>query len=152
MKINLILNGHPLSGYTNVDPHGFGEAGKVVGDFTNLDDIVEDSEATEILALDVIDFLEPDSIEKTISHWVSKLRRGGKIVIGGRDLWQISKAVYYKLIDIKEANEAIRGGGDFARFNQSTIQELISVLESHNLKILKKRINKFDISVEAQRP
>ena len=63
MKINLLLDGHALSGYKNIDPYGYGDETKVVGDVENLHDIVEDAEATEILALDIIDFLPLDSIE-----------------------------------------------------------------------------------------
>ena len=151
MKVNLILDGHPLSGYVNIDPHGFGEESKVVGGVENLDEFVEDSEATEILALDIIDFLPPDLVLPTIQHWITKLRHGGKIVIGGKDLWQISKALYYKIINTKQANEAIHGNEKKLRHNQLTMEELTSILEKQDLKILKKRINSLDMSVEAQR-
>jgi len=152
MKINLILDGHALSGYKNIDPYGYGDETKVVGDVENLDDMVEDAEATEILALDIIDFLPPESIEAAIGHWVSKLRHGGKIAIGGKDLWQISKALYQKILDLEEANEVIHGTQEKPRISNFTIDKLINTLESRGLQILKKRINKFDMVVEAQRP
>ena len=152
MKINLILDGHPLSGYRNIDPYGFGDETKTVGDIHNLNDIVEDAEATEILALDVIDFMPSDTVLTAISHWVSKLRHRGTIVIGGKDLWQISKAIHQKILDITEANEAIHGTEEKPRLSHLTIDRLVSIMEDQGLKILKKRVNKFDMVVEAQRP
>jgi hypothetical protein len=152
MKINLILDGHPLSGYKNIDPHGYGDEAKTVGDLENLHDIVEDAEATEILALDIIDFLPLNSVEPAISHWISKLRHGGKIAIGGKDLWQISKASYQKILGLAEANEVIHGTQERPRISHLTIDILIEILEKQGLQIIKKRINKFDMTVEAQRP
>ena len=142
MKINLILDGHPLSGYKNIDPHGYEDETKTVGDLENLHDIVEDAEATEILALDIIDFLPLNSVEPAISHWVSKLRHGGKIAIGS----------YQKILGLAEANEVIHGTQERPRISHLTIDTLIEILEKQGLQVIKKRVNKFDMTVEAQRP
>ena len=92
MKLNLLWGtGHPLSGYTNIDPHSYNKEGIVNGDITKLDEFVEDSEATEILATNIIDYLPYYIVGSTISAWVKKLRRGGKIIIGGVEIQELCK-------------------------------------------------------------
>ena len=87
MRINLMWgNGSPLSGYTNVDPHSYDKEGVINSDITDLNDIVGDSEATEILVADVIDYLPKEIVAKAIGHWVTKLRHKGKIVMMALEL------------------------------------------------------------------
>ena len=155
MKVNIIINGHALSGYTNIDPHGFGDDSKVLGDVSNIDEHVENSEAREILAHDVINFLPYEQIDSVISDWVKKLRHGGKIVILGKDLWHLCKAYSQKLVSTEQFNSALFGeqshSGDY-RLSHITMPELAMKLEALGLKVVKKRVNGYEMVVEAIRP
>jgi hypothetical protein len=75
MKVNLMWGGTPKNGYTNIDPYGNPEDPLVINNLvTDIDDIVDDCEATEIVAEDVIDFLERNEMKLAIQHWARKLR------------------------------------------------------------------------------
>lgn len=156
MRINLMWgNGQPLSGYVNVDPHTYNKEGVVNADVTNLDDIVGNSEATEIIASDVIDYLPKDIAQKTIAHWITKLRHKGKIVIGGHDLYEISKIVSQKGVDIDEISGIIHGSQNQPwefKTSHTTAPKLAENLEQHGLRVLKKRVSGFKMIVEAVRP
>ena len=156
MKVNLMWGqGHPLSGYLNVDPHTFGVEGVNTGDVTDLDGYVNDSEATEILELDIIDFLPLDMAGKAMHNWVKKLRHGGKIVVGGTDVSLVCMMFNKKALDLTQFNKIIHGeqksGWDF-KASHLSIKELAELLEGLGLNILKKRHSHFQMSVEAQRP
>lgn len=166
MKLNLILNGEPLTGYTNVDPYGFNNSDKVVADLRNLDDVVDDAEAEEIIAEDVIDFLPLNDIESAINHWIKKLRHGGRIVIGGVDMYEVCKAFSSYSIDLATTNRILHGPQDKPyneRHANFTIIGLSDFLEERGLKILSKRVYGFNLNdveqrkqfhmfVQAQRP
>jgi hypothetical protein len=156
MKINLLWgNGDPISGYVNIDPHSYDKENVTNGDVTNLDDIVEDSEATEILAGDIIDYLPFDLAIKAIGHWTKKLRHKGKLTVGGNDLYEISKIFAQRAIDLKEALDILHGTQhkpwEF-KASHTTVSDLAEVLEAHGLTVLKKRVNGFRMVVEAVRP
>lgn len=153
MKVNLIMGGKAMSGYLNIDPHGFGEDNKVIGEINNLDEYVGDAEATEILALDIINYLPIEEVEEVISNWISKLRHGGKIVIGGKDILSVSKIFAQGAINLVTVNKEIFGENDVLNKRKShiTLRYISELLKVKGLKILKKRINGTSISVEAIR-
>jgi len=156
MRINLMWgNGSPLSGYTNVDPHSYDKEDVVNGDITDLNDIVDDSEATEILVADVIDYLPRAMVAKTISHWVTKLRHKGRIVIGGHDIYEITKIMSQQGISAEEISDVLHGTQNHPwefKASHTTAADLAKTLEQHGLKILKKRVSGFKMIVEAIRP
>ena len=121
----------------------------------NLDHVADDSECNEIIAEDMVDFLSSDDLEKTIQHWVSKLRHSGKIVIGGTDMYEVCKHFFQKGISTKDANILIHGeqkeAWDF-RINQTTIENLESILSNLGIDILKKRSSNFKMVIEGERP
>lgn len=156
MRINLMWgNGSPLSGYTNVDPHSYDKEGVINSDITDLNDIVGDSEATEILVADVIDYLPKEIVAKAIGHWVTKLRHKGRIVIGGHDIYEITKIVSQQGISAEEISSVLHGEQNNPwefKASHTTATDLAKTLEEHGLKILKKRVSGFKMIVEAIRP
>lgn len=156
MRINLMWgNGSPLSGYTNIDPHSYDKDGVINADVTDLNDIVGDSEAVEILATNVIDYLPKEIASKAIGHWVSKLRHKGKIVIGGHDIYEIAKIISQHGVSIEEISDVLHGQQNNPwefKASHTTAADLASTLEEYGLKVLKKRVNGFKMVVEAIRP
>ena len=142
MKLNLLWSGHALNGYVNVDPFGFGDENKVVADLKNLDDVVDDSEAMEIIAEDIIDFLPLGDVEDAINHWIKKLRHGGRIIVGGVDMFEACKAFSTYTIDLAMANYLLHGAQEQPweeRHANFTLLGLAQFLEDRGLKIITKR-------------
>jgi len=157
MKLHISVGkGFTKPGYLNIDPiTGQGNELSVKADIRKLDEFVSDSECTEIIAENVLDYLEAGEADQALQHWVKKLRHGGKIIIGGTDAHQISKMFYYKEIDIEKFN--LLTHGQFSApwdvfMSHTTIEDLLQKLESYGIKILKKRIDGFNLVIEGERP
>ena len=153
MKIRITVGEkEELNGYINVDPITKFEG--VPSDLRNLDDIASDAECTEIISDDVIDYLDKEDYLAALSHWVKKIRRGGKIIVTSVDAYQVAKSFYRKNIDIATFNTAIHGNFSApwdVRLSHTTIEELSDLLKSQGLTITKKRINGIKLIVEAER-
>ena len=90
-----------------------------------------------------------------MSNWFKKIRIGGKIIIGGVDLFEVCKSFSQYRIDITEANRLIHGEQQKpymfrkANFTALGISEYIS--EKFGFKIIKKRINNYHMIIESER-
>ncbi len=108
MKINLLRNSNEiLNGYINID--NFHGEGKVQCDVANLDAVVDDSFATEILAKNILEFYEYGKIPSILTNWFKKLRHGGKITIVVTDYRGISKAISRDMLNIEQALQLLYG-------------------------------------------
>ena len=158
MRVSITIGAEQFkNGYLNIDPVAAeaGVEGSVKADVRNLDDLVMDSECVEIVAEDVLDYLVFEEAKAAIAHWVKKLRHGGKIIISGTDACEVCKQVVQKTIDINEFNHLVHG--EFSqpwdvKMSHMSIESLQNELESHGIKVLKKRINGFSMVIEGERP
>lgn len=157
-KVNLIHGeGDVLDTHLNINPFAKKtEEGMLVrGDLTNIDKYVDDAEAEEIIAMDVIDYIPTTKTVESISNWISKLAIGGRIVIGGIDMIVISKSIADYSLDIASANLLIHGRQDQpylikrASFSAYDLAEYLELM--HGLGIVKKDITNYKMFVEAQR-
>jgi len=156
-KVNLIYGiGDVMHTHLNINPFAEDESDVIIrADITNLDKYVDDSELKELVALDVIDYLPMEKTESAISNWIKKIRIGGSVVLGGVDLFEVSKSLCQYRIDITEANMLIHGEQKKpymtrrANFTAIGLSEYLQ--ERFNLQIIKKRINNYKMIVEARR-
>ena len=148
MKINILIGGADKNGYLNIC------ALKDL-EIRNLDEYVDNAECFEIIAEDIVDYMPKQELPQVLDNWVSKLRHQGTIVIGGTDVYEVCKMFAQEALSLEELNNLMHGeqsqGWD-VRLNQLTLQQMCSELEGRGLKVLKKRINGFKFSVEAERP
>jgi hypothetical protein len=162
-KINLLFGvGDVLDTHTNINPFATKEQLEEFGskiirdDIFNLDKYVDNSEANEILAYDVIDYIPLDRHEEVIENWVGKIRIGGRIVIGGTDLFEVCKSFSQYKIGSSEANELIHGSQEKPYLIKKLTHTALGMSEhlknKFNLKIKKKRISGYKMIVEAERP
>ena len=156
MKINLMYGrGQNLQGYTNINAIPTEEEDVIVSDPSDLNFFVDDAEAESIIAYDVINFLPKGSMIPTIEHWIKKLRHGGSIIIGGVDCYAIARDIVANKINLQDLN-IILYGSEIAswdiRRNIFTMQSLVDHIKDLGLKIIKSRIDKYEIAVEAIRP
>ena len=153
MKVNIICGGHALTGYVNIDPLARDEPDKVAADFGNLDKIIHDAEATEILALEVLHYIPFHNVPTVLSNWVKKLRINGKIAVGGYDMGEVCKSYANKTCGLEDLNTFIYGdeATPLAFSSAISMSYLKDLVESLGLKILKQRKNGYHMVVEAVR-
>ena len=145
MKINITLGGSGYkSGYVNVDPTlkrmgeevvlenaNNGQTNVIKADIRNLDEITLENECVEIVAEDILDYLQLGESRKVLAHWISKLRHGGKIVVGGTDILEVCRMFYKKAIDTDSLNVLMHGNFEevwSVKLSHTTMEDLVSFL------------------------
>ena len=155
MKLNLLYGkGQKLDGYTNINAVPVEDEDVITADPSNLDFFVDDAEAEDIIACDVVNFLPKSIMISTINHWVGKLRHGGSISIGGVDSYAIARDIISKRIDLQSMNTILYGSETPSwdiRRNVFTMGSLVGHLKDLGLKIQRSRIDQYEIIVEAIR-
>ncbi len=127
MKLKLFIgNNAPDSSYQQI------------GYKKNIDSHAAPNEADEICAPEMLDFLKKEAHENYILHLISKLRHGGKLVIGGTDIISIALGVFNKTIRINEANILIYGSdSEPTKVGLTSLEEVRSLILQTDLKITK---------------
>lgn len=156
MRINLIYGeGEPKTGYLNLSP--FCKQEDEYNKKCELDNLhyLCDGEATEILAIDVVDYLSLTEVNSYIDHWVSKLRIGGKLIISGVDGFSVAKAFSSYQISIDEYNGLIHGSQTSPHLVRRTSLTLTGLeqylVETHSLTLVHKRYDGFAFMIEVER-
>jgi hypothetical protein len=140
MKLCLNVNDEVLTGYNNL------------GFLRNVDAYAEDGECDEILSTDILSYIHYSKVEDFIRHLAKKVKRGGKIILGGNDCVEISKMFFRGDFNIAEYNRITFGDANSRqKENAITIPVVVDVLQSMNFKIMKKRIDNYQFVVEAVR-
>ena len=118
----------------------------VVSDnYINFMDI-SSNECSEILANDVLDSFSSDKIKECVISLVDKLRLGGKLVIGGKDLRLFCKSVINGMIGDKEASVILMGVN-----SMQSINAVRPIVESLGLKVLSTHLAGIHFELTAQR-
>ena len=150
MKLYIGLDTPVISGHTTIDPMG-GE-GKVAIDFRNLDSIVDEGEC-DVINAKVLDYIHGSEIYGVIQHWASKLAHGGTIILGGRDILEVSKMVVAGLSN-SDSNKLVYGLNNSSwgiMKGMYEANEIAGILIELGLKITKKRIDGVAFIVEGCR-
>ena len=137
MKIHVAkMSGETIEGYKHV----------VVSDnHINFMDISQ-NECSEILANDVLDSFSSDKSRDCIVSLVDKLRLGGKLVVGGKDLRLFCKSVINGSIDNNEASQLLQNTSSMPLLN-----DVILIVQSIGLKVLSTQISGIHFEIVAQR-
>tara|TARA_R110000751_G_scaffold43077_3_gene99638 strand:+ start:479 stop:940 length:462 start_codon:yes stop_codon:yes gene_type:complete len=152
MKLNIIReNGQKVSGFRNIASHHTEDSTIDVCDFKNLNPIVDDAEAQYILARDIINYINHEELFSTISHWISKLSHGGVICIGSSDIKEICRMIYTGEIPDSDIGSILYGVEGETKKSSVQVNSLVDFLQSSGLKILKIRLENYNLTVEAQR-
>lgn len=146
MKLNITIQPYELNGYLNISPL----KGENIWQLS-----AEPAECMEIIAEDIVDYIPNADLENVVKNYVSKLRHGGKIILGGTDVFEVSKRISMQSKDISELNQLIYGvesptGWGFKR-GISSIIYISSLLSQLGLRITKQRLNDCQYIVEAYR-
>lgn len=152
MKIFIAIGNTHMSGYLNIDPLG-GE-NKTSTDFRNLDAVCDTAECTEICAPEILDYIHISEVMDVIKNWVSKLRHGGTIIIGGFDGYEIASGLVSGQLNTIEFNNIMYGTRPIhpiVKCGMFTRHDIESILRELGLKIIHKRVESRKFIVEAQR-
>ncbi len=156
-KINLIYGvGDVLHTHININPFDNDADGKLIirDSVTNIDKHADNAELLELIATDVIDYFPVQETEEIIAGWMSKIRIGGKIVIGGVDLMEVCKSFSSYDIDSNLANLLLHGQQQpqyMIKKSSSMALIVASFLQHNGFKVIKKRIQNYQMIVEAKR-
>lgn len=157
-KVNLIYGeGDVLQTHLNINPFAKNdeESSVIRDDIENLDKHVDSSELKELVAYDVIDYVSLEKHEDVIENWASKIRFGGKIIIGGVDFFEVCKAFSQYKIGSLEANVLLHGTQEkpylIKRLSHTAIGLSDYLSQKFNFTITKKRISGYQMVVEAER-
>jgi len=107
---------------------------------------ISDNECSEILANDVLDSFSSDKTEDCVVSLVNKLRLGGKLIIGGKDLRLFCKSVINESIGTQEASQVLQNTNSMPLLN-----EVMPIVQSIGLKVLSTQISGIHFEVVAQR-
>jgi hypothetical protein len=126
MKINICFgnSNEYLNGYVNtnfVKSNNFENCHP-----ENLDSIVDDGEADEILAINVLNYIEFKKTKDVLINWYKKLKYDGTIVISFFDFAEICRALTSGQLDVLDAKKLIYGeqneGWQFFKSGSSLIE------------------------------
>ena len=152
MKVHLSINNDPINNYVNITSAG-GE-GRVACDFRNMDHICQAACAEEFYAPDMLDYVHGSQIIHVLKYWVSRLRKGGKIIVGGTDLFEFCKGVVSGQLNCVEANKVIFNDLNISPFLKQGLfvwSDIELMLTELGLKVIHKRISNRKFTIEAHR-
>lgn len=148
VKIRMTVGGPVLGlpGFKEIDPTNRNYPGNP----TDLSDLAEEGEVLEIQATDVLDFYPIEFRGQILAHWVSRLARGGLMVVGTREIVEVCRQV--SLGDVTGFLPLIYGEvGKQRRLSVGTLPQLRSTLSSLGMTPIRSYVNNFVSYVEAIR-
>lgn len=151
MKINISNNqSYQLNEYLQlctIPRDGFKQC-----DITNLDALVCDGEAEEIIIDHALSYVDITKLESTIGHLVKKLSHQGKIIITDYDINEVARKFNEYRISLYEFNICVHGyipgSPRQSSFSMNTIQEF---LKKYRIKIICCRYNENEFVIEGLR-
>jgi ERCC4-related helicase len=118
----------------------------------NIDEYVADSEFEEIEVKN-LNQIPLSMLGNVLDNYLKKIRKNGIIKINGVDLYLLALKITTRSYNLGEINSAIFGGPEVNTLNMCLvgINDVVSHLEGHGVKILSKGFNDIVFTVEGQR-
>ena len=129
MKLFLSVDKPPINGYNSIDL-----ATQTI-DFNNMNTVCEASECVELILDEVLNFIDLQQIPNILQKLISRLRKGGKVIITGFDINELTKSYLNGILSIADFNLVIFGNCRVKKvccFSHNDIQNIIT---SNGLKI-----------------
>lgn len=154
-KANLLVNNNTvLNGYVNIDPYAVEGDGKIQGDVTDLSHCIDDDELDELVADSVLEYFGAGMVPQVLSNWVSKIKKGGRIVISTPDIYEIARGIVRRDISEDDANVLLFGtqdkDGSFKRnvFSMKKVEQLLSQL---GMSVTSRRFVTYKLVITAEK-
>lgn len=153
MKLNLLLADltNAKTGWINISPFSHETNPEVVrGELHNLGVFIDQGELSEILALDILDFVPVSQRKELLAHWISFLEHGGKLILSGVDMYEISKLAFLRAFNLEQLNNVFYGQ-NVIRQGLFDIQYIVNILGELGLEILSAKLENLYYIIEARR-
>ena len=157
MKVNLLLNSpaDARHGYINIDPFipedSFLDGVRIVrGDVTNLDEMFDDGELSEIVANGVLEYFPAQMADDILGNWLKKLKRGGVVTVTALDIREVSRGCLSGELSSDDVNLMLYGSDKPIR-SAFDLSQVSDALEFLGLKILRERIVGYRCVVTAEK-
>lgn len=142
MKVFLVFGpSEARNGYVNVDPRQ-----------GSLDGTVEAGEASEVVAINILDYLAPAKQVELLHHWVSRLARGGSITVSCTDLYEVCRSLITGTLDEDAVTSVLYGTSKARRAAIFSEKTLMEKLRSLGLEIMTRRTDGLICTVTGRRP
>lgn len=143
MKLNLMVNNlQYLNGYRNISPFApVTDSRFSRNSVIDLEMLVDDGEADEIRAMDVLEYYPHQDIDQILNNWVRKLAHKGTITISGNDIHFIARQINTRHLNNEQALIQLYGISDKPGQKKQAVYSLNFItekLKARGLKILKK--------------
>ena len=137
MKVQIAKMGEPIiGGYNHI----------VCSDnYINFMDI-SDNECSEILAQDVLDSFSTENVQQCVSSLVSKLRLGGRLVVGGTDIRLFAKMVSNNTLDETEASSILSSVN-----SMTSATNIKPIIQSLGLQVVSVMVSGIHFEITARR-
>jgi hypothetical protein len=158
MKVNLLIDNpdEALSGYVNLDPYAKPDDKtrtrcEALGD---LSSIVDDGEAEEIVARDIVEYFRQVDVDQILNHWLGKLRRGGTLTITFVDIRDVTKGYLNGSLSVEDYNILVHGtqtrDWDYKK-SSFCLLDFVATVEAKGYKTLMKRVTNYQSVFTCQR-
>lgn len=151
MKINLECGNDLRNGYLNIHSSPVPETEGFefrVGDYRNLDGVVEDEHADEIVATNLMNKMPPEVSVHTLIHWKEKLKIGGVLKLVAIDIRQVCREGHVGSMSLLDLHQHLFGPNhEFVSLCDTDI--LRNTLQQHGFKIKSITHGNCSVSIEA---
>ena len=156
VKVNIIYNSADiLNGYHNISPFNSDNPDVVIGNIASLDWIVDNGECSEIIATDSIEYLPHNKINEILSNWVSKLKVGGKLILGFLETAELVNMYNRGMLKQEDFNKLLHGSQEqpyLVKLSSYSAPQLIESLQKqHTIKLMKHVLSGVDCSLVFER-
>jgi hypothetical protein len=149
VKVNLLVGnpGGVRSGYINIDV-------KKAEDVADISEHVDAAEASEVVALDIIDRFPASDGDKVLDNWLSRLARGGVLTMSFVDVREVARGILSGKLSPEDIQELLHGRPEVPhdeRRASYTVAQLAEVLANRGYTVLKKRVENYRGVVSVRR-
>jgi hypothetical protein len=129
MKLYLSVDKPAINGYMSIDL-----ATQSI-DFNNMNAICEASECIEMILDEMLHFVDIQQIPGVLQKLISRIRKGGKIIIAGFDINETTKAYINGILSIADLNLILFGIGNIKKISCFSHNDIQNIIVSNGLKI-----------------
>lgn len=108
---------------------------------------VFDGQCEEIYAPLYLDQVQADNLSFFLLLLCAKLEHGGKLIVGGTEIIELTKNIFNYSLNHIQINDLI-----YSKSGLHSLNLVTDILLENNMQILKKQINGLNFLVEAVRP
>ena len=129
MKLFLSVDKPPINGYTSIDL-----ATQTI-DFNNMDTVCEASECFQMILDEVLNFIDLQKIPGVLQKLISRIRKGGKLILTGFDINEITKSYINGILSIADFNLLLFSTGQIKKISTFSHNDIQNIIVSNGLKI-----------------